>query len=237
MLRLLVSALPTILAVAVAVAVLRLPAGDETPEERFKKLVGAALAVGLLVSLITYSVLRATSPEAEKEQVEQETTKKVTAQLNSQCQTQIGTLNQQVVALQRELASRSSSPQLAQASSNSTPAAPSGLPQVYWTQTKMKDSADVQVSFKIYGALKVPAFAAICEGPCTTTGARAGSASEGTQLQGSAGNNVAGYVFKEPRPMPAGTEGYLLVRGVGKGGVKVQDFKILSESEIPESLK
>ncbi len=46
-------------------------------------------------------------------------------------------------------------------------------------------------------------------------------------------NKMAGYVFSKPRPIPAGTEGYILIHG----SARVAEFRILDESEIPENLR
>jgi hypothetical protein len=47
-------------------------------------------------------------------------------------------------------------------------------------------------------------------------------------------NKIAGYVFRKPRPIAAGAEGFVVIE---PGSAKVQEFKILGESEIPDGMR
>ena len=89
------------------------------------------------------------------------------------------------------------------------------------------------MKFKVYGPLNIPAFVAICDHPCRAISGQIGTGSEGTTVVG-ATSNIAGYVFKKPRPIPAGTEGYVIVE---PSTATISQFKVLSDSEIPEAMR
>jgi len=45
---------------------------------------------------------------------------------------------------------------------------------------------------------------------------------------------MAGYIFSKPRPIQAGTEGFVIIE---PGTSKVEEFRILGDSEIPPALR
>ena len=89
---------------------------------------------------------------------------------------------------------------------------------------KTSGRARLAVQFKIYGPLNIPAFVAICDQPCRAIHGSIGTTSEGTQVEG-ATSMIAGYVFRKPRPIPAGTEGAIIIQ---PAAARVMQFKILS---------
>jgi hypothetical protein len=231
MLRLLVVAFPILIAVGATFAALRITL-PWSSEERFKKLMTASFMIGLLCSLITYSQLRPASPPPTPQEEQKQ---KAATEAAQHYEAQIAALNLQVASLQRQVGNDAKL-QMSQSNAQVSKSA-AGLPDIYWTQNNLANSGEVQVNFTIYGELKLPAFVAICDQPCRISGARAGSGSVGEELVGSGGPGVAGYIFKKPRPMPAGTEGYVILRGAKGGGLKVTEFRILSDSEVPDALK
>ena len=106
------------------------------------------------------------------------------------------------------------------------------IPKIYWTAQGI-GSGQTAVKFKVYGPLNIPAFVAICDHPCRAISGQIGVGSEGTTVVG-ATSNIAGYVFKKPRPIPAGTEGYVIVE---PSTAAITQFKILGDSEIPEAMR
>jgi hypothetical protein len=231
MLRLLVVAFPILIAVGATFVTLRISL-PWSAEERFKKLITASFMIGLLCSLITYSQLRPASPPPT---LQEEQKDKAASEAAQHYEAQIAALNLQVASLQRQVGNNAKL-QMSQSNAQVSKSA-TGLPDIYWTQNNLANSGEVQVNFTIYGELKLPAFVAICDQPCRIAGARAGSGSVGEELVGSGGPGVAGYIFKKPRPMTAGTEGYIILRGAKGGGLKVTEFRILSDSEVPDALK
>ena len=231
MLRLLVVAFPILIAVGATFAALRITL-PWSADERFKKLITASFMIGLLCSLITYTQLRPAYVPPTPQEEEKE---KAATEAAQHYEAQIAALNLQVSDLQRQVGSKAKL-QMTQSNPQASKSG-AGLPDIYWTQNNLANAGEVQVNFTIYGELKLPAFVAICDQPCRIAGARAGSGSVGEELVGSGGPGVAGYIFKKPRPMPAGTEGYVILRGAKGGGLKVTEFRILSESEVPDALK
>ena len=112
------------------------------------------------------------------------------------------------------------------------------LPKLYWAQDNYAredgSTGGSVVRFKVYGPLDVPAFVAICDRPCRASRGAMGTGSEGTQLVGNGSKNVAGFIFKKPRPIAAGSEGYIIIE---PGTAKVTEFRILGETEIPAGLR
>lgn len=153
------------------------------------------------------------------------------------------TLTNQVVSLEGQLSAQAKRLNelqgASEAVSDSSQQQNSGLPSIYWIQDS--DTGDngrtAHVRFRIYGPLNLPAFIAICEHPCKTVGGQAGSGSAGVPLSGSSQRNVAGFIFSKPKPMITGTAGTVTVQSMDKEPVKVTDFRVLRESEVPENLK
>lgn len=115
---------------------------------------------------------------------------------------------------------------------------PASGSSIFWIQSDDnvgKGAANVQ--FRIYAPLNVPAFVAICDHPCRAVGGQAGAGSEGFPVIGSTDRDVAGFIFKKPKPMPAGTEGVIRIQSSDRGPVEVTAFRILRESEVPADLR
>ncbi len=240
MLRVFVSILPALAAVGAVAVVFRVNVGG-SEEQRFRKLLVLAMLGGLLVAVISYWLVGAAGESARITATQlavEENTKKITWDVSEEYEQRIAGLNAQILALQRRLASQPQDIPAGGAGHVSTGGQGAATPQIYWTQEPLKegDSGEQEVHFKVYGPLNIPAFVAVCDQPCRIERANAGPDSEGTQLAGSTSRNVAGYIFKKPRPMPAGAEGFLILRG-NKAGFTVTEFRALAESEIPANLK
>lgn len=178
-----------------------------------------------------------------------ETTKRVTDEVSKGYEQKIQSLTKQVASLESQLPNPGTNLNVVGdkgASAANTPGAPNataakqagGTPNIYWIQNDQdvgKGAAEVQ--FRIYGALNVPAFVAICDHPCRAVSGQAGASSEGFPVIGSTDRDVAGFIFRKPKPMPAGTEGTVRIQSADRGPVQVTAFRILRESEVPADLR
>ncbi len=226
MLRLFVIVMPLLVAVGATYFALRMPPTG-TSEQRFVKSMIGASVVGILLSVVTLQHER--SMAVQLGEARQQAATKAKGDVN-QYERQISALTAQVASLQEQQTKPAPAARPADISATVKVQSPK-LPKIYWTEQN-QGPGEVAVRFKIYGPLNIPAFIAICENPCRATHGEIGAGSEGTELVGTT-NKMAGYIFRKPRPVPAGTEGYLLLHANGK----VSEFRILDESEIPDNLK
>jgi hypothetical protein len=233
MFRVFVIILPILLALGVTYAswVVAIEGSDA---HRLRKLLVGALVLGILVSLLIWR--QQSDMDDERLQASQAASTVAASQLAQSVGTRtydekINALNAQVASLHAQLANKPQS-----ASSTITTGAikqqSALLPKIYWTQAD-EAGGTTAVRFKIYGPLNIPAFVAICDRPCRATHGEIGSGSEGEQVVGTTGK-VAGYVFSKPRPIQAGTEGFVIVE---PGSAKVTEFRVLNDTEIPAFLK
>ena len=232
MLALFVILIPLLVAISVTAMALNLKLSGPA-EDRFAKVMTLACVIGVLCSALTYVQQRRVAAQLSQSRLaaEDQAAAKVYGKGEAkQYENQISALNAQVTSLQQQVFKLGGG---AQTSKASVPvkAQSEQLPKIYWT-VEDEGGGAVAVRFKIYGPLNIPAFLAICDRPCRATHGEIGSGSEGTQVIGTT-NKMAGYVFSKPRPIPAGTEGYLVLQGGGK----VTDFRVLENSEIPEGMR
>jgi hypothetical protein len=233
MFRVFVVALPILLTLGVTY-VSWMVALEGSDSDRLKKLLVGALVLGVLGSLLIWRQQSDTNDELNQmRKASASTTASQAAQTNhiKQDDEKIDALNAQVATLQAQL---KNNPQGANAAVATAPIKQQSavLPKIYWTQAD-EAGGTTAVRFKIYGPLNIPAFVAICDRPCRATHGEIGSGSEGQQVVGATGK-VAGYVFNKPRPIQAGTEGFVIVE---PGSAKVTEFRVLSDTEIPPFLK
>lgn len=243
MLRLFVIIVPLLLTVGATVLALKLPREGQY----IQKATTGAIAVGLLFSGITCWQTRTSRVNTST----QATNANCEAQ-NKQQEQQIASLNNEIAELKAQLPGPTSKTDPSEPANSApkrgegatlTPAStgqavPVGQ-RVFWTQDTDKQSkgAYAFVRFKTYAAIDVPGFVAICEHPCSAVAGQAGDSSQGIALVGASGGNVAAFVFRKPRPMPLGTTGYITLRSLDKGGVKVTTFRTLQPSEMPADLR
>jgi hypothetical protein len=231
MLRLLITLIPLLIAVGCTFAALKLQLpGSE--EDRATKLLVGAFAVGIVCSLIIWwqqASLIDQAAEARQAAANNKASQAWGDVQTKSYEDKISALNTEVNTLRAQLSKQSAAPQLPTADTTVKQQS-SSLPKIYWTLQNI-GSGQIAVKFKVYGALNIPAFVAICDHPCKAISGQIGTGSEGTSVVG-ATSNIAGYVFRKPRPIPAGTEGYVIVE---PASAAVTQFKILAESEIPEA--
>ena len=235
MVRFIVIVAPLLLTVGATAAALLLPLWGNA-KDRFRTLLPGAIIVGLLFSGLAWWQQNALADQSQHDvqmaaqRAASDAAGKVNDTLKSEYEGRIRSLSSQL------LAARSGSgvqPQTVQLSnSNNGPK----LPKIFWEQQDFGSDSAI-IHFKLYAPLSLPGFVAICDGPCRATRAQAGNDSEGIQVIGDNRRDVAGWVFKRPRPMPAGTEGYIVVQGGGKGVPRVTEFRALRELEIPTGVK
>jgi hypothetical protein len=233
MFRFFVILIPLLVAVGCTWLVVKLPK-TRSEQDRAMRLFGGAFAIGLFFSGVTWwqqTTVADQLAQAQKMAVGQKTQVAWGKAEDKGYEEQIKTLTDQVNSLKAQLANqdKTAQPPLAATAVKQQSAE---LPKIYWTQDSLS-SGQAAIRFKIYGPLNIPAFVAICDRPCRATSGRIGTGSEGTQVVG-ATTKIAGYVFRNPRPVKAGAEGFLIVE---PGSAKVTDFRALGESEIPEGLR
>lgn len=224
------------------------------------KLVTGGILVGLLFGTIFYWQQMRTANRAAQERdaaiadasnrVVYETTQRVTNEVSKRYEPQIKALTKQVADLESQLPNQGTKLNVVgdnnPSAANTGAAAPNsaaakqagGTPNIFWIQSNEdagKGAAEVQ--FRIYGALNIPAFVAICDHPCRAVSGQAGAGSEGFPVIGSTDRDVAGFIFKKPKPMPAGTEGTVRIQSSDRGPIQVTAFRILRESEVPADLR
>ena len=214
------------------------------------KFINGAIAVGLLLSAILYwqqmreltSAIqdRDRAVAAATDRASAETAQRVTQEVGKRYEQQIASLTKQVADLEAQSPNQANRPDIVGSSTapGNKAAGANGTPGIFWIQADDslgKGSAEVQ--FRIYGQLAVPAFIAVCDRPCRAIGGQAGAGSEGIALAGSADRDVAGFLFKKPKPMPAGTEGTITLQSSGREPLRVTAFRILRDSEVPANLK
>lgn len=245
MFGLIILVLTLLFAVGATVLALKLP-----PHLEQWRFITGGIAAGLLLSTIFYwQQLRATNRALEERDnavaeasnhVVDETTQRVTAEVGRRYQQQIRSLTKQVSDLESQLPNPTTKLSVVGGTS-ALPAGKTsgaGATNIFWIQNSEnlgKGAAEVQ--FRIYAPLNIPAFVAICDHPCRAVGGQAGAGSEGFPLVGSSDRDVAGFLFKKPRPMPAGTEGTVTLQSSDRGPIQVTAFRILRESEVPADLK
>jgi len=213
------------------------------------KLLTGGILVGLLFGTIFYwQQMRAVNRAAQERdaaiadasnRVASET-QRVTDEVGQRYEQQIKSLTRQVGDLESQLQNPGAKLNVVGAAGGAPSAAKQagGTPSIFWIQRGEnvgKGAAEVQ--FRIYGPLNVPAFVAICDHPCRAVSGQAGAGSEGFPVIGSSDRDVAGFIFKKPKPMPAGTEGTVRLESSDRGPVQVTAFRILRESEVPADLR
>lgn len=233
MLTLFVVLIPLLVAVGCILLALKLPEKG-TEQDHAMRLLGGAFAIGLLFSGITWWQQTTVDDQLARARQASASQKADAAWDNAQDKDREGkikALTDQVNSLKAQLAQQ---PQTAQPSmaAGATKTQSVDLPKLYWTQQDI-GSGQTAVQFKTYGQLNIPAFVAICDRPCQAIHGSIGTTSEGTPVEGTT-SMIAGYVFRKPRPIPAGTDGAIIIR---PAAAKVMQFKILGETEIPESLR
>lgn len=239
MFRLLVIAAPLLLTVGATIAAFKLPLAG-TAEERLRTLMAGAIAVGLIFSGLAWWQQMVVADQntqdraAAAERAATDAADKVSQALKQDYEVKIHSLNAQVGSLRAQLGNSGGALLVSPGGDNAANQAKS--PKLYWEQEDSGAFDSTVIRFKTYGEVAIPAFVAICDGPCKAIRAQAGAGSEGTELTGTGSKNVAGYIFKKPRPMPAGADGYIILQTAGKG-TTVTDFRVLRETEIPEGLK
>ena len=229
---------------AVGATALALKLPDYLQQWRF---ITGGIAVGLLLSTMFYWQQMRSANRAVQDaiaetsnRVADETTKRVTDEVSQRYQQQIRSLSRQVGDLELQLPGQNTKVNVV---GNTSAVAPgkttgAGATNIYWIQSSEslgKGSAEVQ--FRIYAPLNIPAFVAICDHPCRAVSGQAGAGSEGFPLAGSSDRDVAGFLFKKPKPMPAGTEGTVTLQSSDREPIQITAFRILRESEVPADLK
>lgn len=221
------------------------------------KLLTGGILVGLLVGTMLYwQQMRAANRAAQERdaamsdasnRVAYETTQRVTDEVSKRYEQKIQSLTKQIADLESQLPNQRTKLNVVgdnNAAAGNTAGAPNatkeagGTPNIFWIQSSEnvgKGAAEVQ--FRIYGSLNVPAFVAICDHPCRAVSGQAGAGSEGFPVIGSTDRDVAGFIFKKPKPMPAGTEGTVRIQSSDRGPVQVTAFRILRESEVPADMR
>lgn len=199
------------------------------------------IAVGVLAATILYSLQMRTAKQALGERDRAVAQMEKVEVVGKQYEEEAKSLTNQVVSLEGQLSAQSSKlNELQGVEGPETGNQPgSDLPTIYWIQDSdnSENGRTAHVRFRIYGLLNLPAFIAICEHPCKTVGGQVGTGSAGVPLSGSNQKNVAGFIFSKPKPMAAGSTGTVTVQALDKEPVKVTDFRILRESEVPANLK
>ena len=215
-----------------------------------RKIIHLAIAVGLLLgTILHWSQMRELTATIQNRdhaiaeatnRTSAETAQRVAQEVGTRYEKQIASLTKQVSDLEAQLPNQGNRSDIV--GSNTAPGNPAaganGTPGIFWIQAEEalgKGSAEVQ--FRIYGPLAVPAFVAICDRPCRAVGGQAGPGSEGIALAGSADRDVAGFLFKKPKPMPAGTQGTITLQSSGREPLTVTAFRILRDAEVPANLK
>lgn len=233
MLRLLVILIPPFVAVGCALLALKLPPrGDGHDHPR--RIIAGAFAIGVFFSAIIWwqqttvaDQIQQVQRAAASQKAETDLDKAEEAGYKEKIQT----LTAQVTSLQAQLAKQGDNAQPAVIAS-ATKQQNSALPKIYWAQ-ESGGAGTTAVRFKVYGPLNIAAFVATCDHPCRATSGQIGTGSEGIQVVGPT-SKIAGYVFRKPRPIAAGSEGFIILE---PGSARVTDFRILGESEIPANLK
>ena len=235
MFRFIVIVAPLLLTVGATAAALLLPLWGNA-KDRFRTLLPGAIGVGLVFSGLAWWQQNMVADQNDHDRqvavqaASADAAGKVNDTLKGEYEARIRSLTSQL------LAARSGSgvqPQMVQLSNSNVGPKP---PKIFWEQQDFGSDSAI-VHFKLYAPLSLPGFVAICDGPCKATRAQAGNDSEGIQVIGDNNRDVAGWVFKRPRPMPAGTEGYIVLQGGGKAVPKVTEFRVLRELEIPTGVK
>jgi hypothetical protein len=233
MFRLFVILIPTLTAVGCTALVSKIPQRGHD-QDRSMRLTAGAFAIGIFFSSITWwqqTTMADQIAQANRAAGSQKATLSWDKAEDKGYEEKINTLTAQVASLREQLAKLGGTPQPAVVPTT-VKQQNSELPKIYWTQGDAGAGASA-VRFKIYGPLNIPAFAAICDRPCRATGGQIGSGSDGVQVVG-ATNKIAGYIFRKPRPIQAGTSGFIVIEPVS---AKVTEFKILDLSEIPEGMR
>ncbi len=233
MFRLFVVLIPILVALGCTGLALKLPT-EGSEQDRAMRLLAGAFVIGLFFSGVIWwqqTTVADQLAQARQTAVGQKAEAAWNSVENKVYEEKIKTLTEQVNSLKAQLANQGNSPQPAVAATT-VKQQNAQLPKIYWTQDTT-GSGQTAVRFKIYGPLNIPAFVAICDRPCRATSGQIGAGNEGTQVVG-ATSKIAGYVFRNPRPVKAGSEGFVIVE---PSSAKVTDFRALGESEIPEALR
>jgi hypothetical protein len=149
----------------------------------------------------------------------------------AQYQEKIRSLKEEIADLQSRLATENKNGLRAEAKTTAAKQQSAVIPKLYWTQESAGGASALR--FKVYGTLNIPGFLAICDRPCRATNGQIGPDSSGTQVVGTT-PKMAGYIFSKPRPVPAGADGYLIIE---PSAARVTEFRVLSDSEIPDGLR
>jgi hypothetical protein len=251
MFGLLILVLTLLVAGGATVLALKLP-----PHLEQWRFITGSIVIGLLLGTTLYwQQMRAVNRSAQERdnaiaeasnRVANETTQRVTDEMRKRYEPQIKSLTKQVADLEAQLPNQGTklnvvgdnNPAATTAGAPSAAKQPGGTPSIFWIQSNEnvgKGAAEVQ--FRIYGPLNIPAFVAICDHPCRAVSGQAGAGSEGFPVIGSTDRDVAGFIFKKPKPMPAGTEGTVRLQSSDRGPIQVTAFRVLRESEVPSDLK
>lgn len=212
------------------------------------KLLTGGILVGVLFGTVLYwQQMHALNRAAEEREAAvadasnraaSDATRQASDDVTKRYEQQVKTLTKKIADLEAKLPNQDAKLSVVGDTGAASNAAKPAGGNIFWIQSDDnvgKGAADVQ--FRIYAPLDDPAFVAICDHPCRAVGGQAGKGSEGFPVIGSTDRDVAGFIFKKPKPMPAGTEGVIRIQSSDRGPVEVTAFRVLRESELPADLR
>lgn len=114
-------------------------------------------------------------------------------------------------------------------------------PNVTWTQEKGNSTADkkatVVVTLRVDHSFEIPAFLAQCDRPCETVGATAPGYSQASYLNVKQNPNMAGFVFKAPRPLGSGLPVEWTIKSEDDQPFEVKSVEKVPPDKLPPELR
>lgn len=114
-------------------------------------------------------------------------------------------------------------------------------PNVTWSQEKGNVTEDkkatVVVTLKVDHSFEIPAFLALCDRPCETVGATPPGYSQTSFLNAKQNPNVAGFVFKAPRPLGSGLPVEWIIKSEDAEPIEVKSVEKVPANKLPVELR
>ena len=188
------------------------------------------------------------------QQTSTQVTGAVTKAVSDQYQAVVKNLTNQIGVLKGQLASQSKDLSLIKGSNIVTgrkpvkvevtnppirQPAPSPV-NISWEQKsadKINGKAATLIVLRVSNFVGIPAFLATCDRACETSGASVAGASMAQPLHSTNDPTVAGFVFMLPRPLAPGIDVEWTVVSEDDKPVSIVKVRLLSPSELPESLR
>jgi hypothetical protein len=111
------------------------------------------------------------------------------------------------------------------------------IPIVSWNQADGSDKTNVVITLKVDHSMEIPAFVAICDRPCKSSGASSLGYSQSADLKIVGNPNATGVVLLAPRPLGPGIGVTWGIKSLDGETLKINNVLKLDSSGLPPEFR